>query len=153
MRVLSCCCQKCACTVASKLITGFNIITDVVPGDPLPCNAPLLRNGLDMPVALGITRKGIDGRFMRWNNHLRVRLSALYCLRYRLAIMGAVTDESLEWRGYLGQQIRHGCGVAQVRRGEFTCQNRMLFIDGKMQFAPSAPGRNTMLSWCHSSLL
>ena len=66
----------------------------------MPCNAPLLRNGLEMPVMLDITRKEIESRFIRWNYHLRVRFSAGYSLRHRFAIVGAVWkyDWSREWQ-------------------------------------------------------
>jgi hypothetical protein len=34
------------------------------------------------------------------------------------------------------------CGVTYFWRGEFTCQNVMVFIDRKMQSTPGAPSRN-----------
>ncbi len=34
---------------------NFNIVAQVVSRDPLPCDAPLLHAGLNMPVSLAVT--------------------------------------------------------------------------------------------------
>ena len=40
------------------------------------------------------------------------------------------------------EQILNSCGVAYFWRGQFTCQDLVVFIDRQMQLAPGATGRN-----------
>ena len=44
--------------------------------------------------------------------------------------------------GNLVEQILNSCGVAYFWRGQFTCQDLVVFIDRQMQLAPGATGRN-----------
>ena len=66
-------------------------------------------------------------------------------MRNRLAIVCAVTDESLKRGDDLGEQIRHGRGITDFRRGELAGKNLMVFVDRKMEFAPGSASRNIML--------
>jgi hypothetical protein len=45
----------------------------------------------------------------------------------------------------LGEQICHGRGITDFRRGELAGKNLMVFVDRKMEFAPGPASRNIML--------
>jgi len=81
---------------------------------------------------------------VRWNDHLSVRLVIQNGLQDRLSIVCAVTDEGLKRGHDLREQIRHGRGIADLRRSELAGKNLLMFVDRKMQFAPGPASRNVV---------
>ena len=45
----------------------------------------------------------------------------------------------------MGEQICHGRGITDFRRGELAGKNLMVFVDRKMEFAPGPASGNIML--------
>src|SRR5450830_269723 len=76
--------------------------------------------------------------------HIRSLLARYSSMDNRFAVIGTVSHESFKWRLDLIEEIRHGGGVANFRRGQFARYYLMFLVDGKMQFAPRAPRRNVM---------
>ena len=92
-----------------------------------------------MPVTWRIAYVGNNCCFMRRDDHFRIGVFGQNRLRNRIAIVGTVSNEFLDGRLDLTDQIRYGCRVAYFRCGQFARDNFMFLINGNMQLAPSAP--------------
>jgi hypothetical protein len=74
-------------------------------------------------------------------------------LRNRLTIVCTVAHEGLKRGDDLGEQIRYRGRISDFLRGEFACNNLMMFVDRKMEFAPGPASRNVVFPGVFQALV
>jgi hypothetical protein len=124
----------------------FDSAASTISRTPLPSDAIMLGNHVDMLVTL--RRRGFvrNGRRAEWNDDSGLGMTRYHVVVNHLGVAGAVSDHRGDWAFKLVEQVRKHREIADVVRSQFRSVDFMsVGIDRKNEFSRAPPSHAMFL--------